>query len=92
MYLYNNSMQQKMKPDVTGRVVWLDVARAFGIYAIYLGHFGEAAGPAYRFAFQFHVPLFFFLAGCTEIYNREESVLGKLKLFCCRHISSLFYH
>ena len=79
MHLYNNSMQQKMKPDVTGRVVWLDVARAFGIYAIYLGHFGEAAGPAYRFAFQFHVPLFFFLAGCTEIYNREESVLGNLK-------------
>ena len=35
MHLYNNSMQQKMKPDVTGRVVWLDVARAFGIYAIY---------------------------------------------------------
>ena len=79
MHLYNNSMQQKMKPDVTGRVVWLDVGRAFGIYAIYLGHFGEAAGPAYRFAFQFHVPLFFFLAGCTEIYNREESVLGNLK-------------
>lgn len=69
----------KMGSNISGRVAWLDVARAFGIYAIYLGHFGEAAGPAYRFAFQFHVPLFFFLAGCTEIYNREESVLGNLK-------------
>ena len=66
MHLYNNSTQQKLKSDIAGRVVWLDVARAIGIYAIYLGHFGEAAGPAYRFVFQFHVPLFFFLGGCKK--------------------------
>ena len=46
-----------MKPQ---RIAWLDVAKAIGIYAIYLGHFGDAAGPAYKFVFQFHVPLFFF--------------------------------
>ena len=42
-------------------------------------HFGEAAGPAYRFVFQFHVPLFFFLSGCAETYNKEEAVFGNLK-------------
>lgn len=79
MHLYNNSTQQKLKSDIAGRVVWLDVARAIGIYAIYLGHFGEAAGPAYRFVFQFHVPLFFFLGGCTENYNQEESLFRNIK-------------
>lgn len=69
----------KMGSNISGRVAWLDVARTIGIYAIYLGHFGEAAGPAYRFVFQFHVPLFFFLAGCTENYNQEESPFGNIK-------------
>lgn len=58
-----------MKPQ---RIAWLDVAKAIGIYAIYLGHFGDAAGPAYKFVFQFHVPLFFFLAGCTEHFGKEN--------------------
>lgn len=57
-----------MKPQ---RIAWLDVAKAIGIYAIYLGHFGDAAGPAYKFVFQFHVPLFFFLAGCTEHFSKK---------------------
>ena len=79
MHLYNSVSRIEIESNTFDRVAWLDVARTIGIYAIYLGHFGEAAGPAYRFVFQFHVPLFFFLAGCTEIYNREESVLGNLK-------------
>lgn len=36
------------------------------MFAIYLGHMGNAAGRAYPFVYMFHVPLFFFLAGCTE--------------------------
>ena len=79
MHLYNSVSRIEIKSNTFDRVAWLDAARAFGIYAIYLGHFGEAAGPAYRFVFQFHVPLFFFLAGCTENYNREESLLKNVK-------------
>lgn len=79
MFLCSNIQEMKKGSNISGRVAWLDVARAFGIYAIYLGHFGETAGPAYRFVFQFHVPLFFFLAGCTENYNREESLLKNVK-------------
>ena len=79
MFLCSNIQEMKKGSNISGRVAWLDVARAIGIYAIYLGHFGEEAGPAYRFVFQFHVPLFFFLAGCTENYNREESLLKNVK-------------
>lgn len=79
MHLYNNIPEGNVRSNMAYRVAWLDVARAIGIYAIYLGHFGEEAGPAYRFVFQFHVPLFFFLSGCAETYNKEEAVFGNLK-------------
>lgn len=48
------------------RIKYLDVARFIGIYCIYLGHFGVYAGKAYNFVFYFHVPLFFFISGCSE--------------------------
>lgn len=79
MFLCSNIQEMKKESNISGRVAWLDVARAIGIYAIFLGHFGETAGPAYRFVFQFHVPLFFFLSGCAETYNKEEAVFGNLK-------------
>lgn len=31
------------------RVKFIDVAKFLGIYAIYLGHFGNTAGNAYEF-------------------------------------------
>ncbi len=45
------------------RVGWIDVAKCLGIFAIYLGHFGEKAGKAYMFVFLYHVPLFFSFQG-----------------------------
>lgn len=58
------------------RIKWIDVAKFFGIFSIYVGHFGAAAGNAYTFVFAFHVPLFFFLSGCTECLS-SESHLGR---------------
>lgn len=37
--------------------------RFLGIWAIYIGHFGDKAGRVYPFVFSYHVPLFFFTAG-----------------------------
>ncbi len=48
------------------RIKYLDLAKFIGIFCIYLGHMGNLAGNAYHFVFTFHVPLFFFLSGCTE--------------------------
>lgn len=48
------------------RVPWLDVMKCFGIFAIYLGHFGPSGGYSYDFVYTHHVALFFFVSGCTE--------------------------
>ena len=45
------------------RIAWVDVFKFLGIWAIYIGHFGEAAGKVYPFVFTYHVPMFFFAAG-----------------------------
>ncbi len=64
------------------RVNWLDVAKIIGIFCIYLGHFQYYAGYSYDFVFRFHVPLFFFLAGCAENFNTRKiipSILHKIE-------------
>lgn len=65
------------------RIEWIDVAKFFGIFAIYLGHFKEQVGLSYPFVFTFHVPMFFLISGCIENFNKEENfikyVLKKIK-------------
>lgn len=61
------------------RVTWLDVAKCIGIVLIYLGHFRYDAGLFYEYVFKFHVPLFFFLAGCSCTYEKELSFTEFLK-------------
>lgn len=67
----------------TKRIEWIDVARFFGIFFIYLGHFGTAVGASYNFVFTFHVPLFFLISGCVENFNKEQKfgkyILKKIK-------------
>lgn len=62
-----------MKPKE--RIRWIDVAKFFGIFAIYLGHLYTSAGKSYNFVFLFHVPLFFFLSGCMDYYDTEKNIL-----------------
>ena len=57
------------------RIKWVDVAKFFGIFAIYLGHMYMSAGKSYKFVFLFHVPLFFFLSGCMDYYDNEQNIL-----------------
>lgn len=64
---------------MTERIKWIDTAKFLGIFAIYLGHFAESAGLAYNFVFAYHVPLFFFLSGCTSNYDSET---GFKKYIC----------
>lgn len=53
------------------RVKWIDVIRCFGIFAIYLSHFGEDAGQISTFLHTHHVALFFFISGCLEPRNEQ---------------------
>lgn len=61
------------------RIQWIDVAKAFGIFSIYLGHFADDAGNSYRFVFLYHIPLFFFLAGCTESFHYETNIWKNIR-------------
>ncbi|MEM7792900.1 MAG: acyltransferase family protein, partial [Cyanobacteria bacterium P01_C01_bin.118] len=59
----------------SGRLPWLDAAKAYGILLVYYGHFverisdlqglvgGTAAFAQYEFIYGFHMPLFFVLSG-----------------------------
>ncbi|MBO5146491.1 MAG: acyltransferase family protein [Lachnospiraceae bacterium] len=71
-------MMEKSSNSVK-RVQWLDVAKFFGIFAIYLGHFADAAGWGHYFVFAFHVPLFFFISGCTEALNQDGILVSLYK-------------
>ncbi|MDE6626887.1 MAG: acyltransferase [Lachnospiraceae bacterium] len=74
------------------RILWIDVCKFFGIFAIYLGHYGAVAGKLYSFVFVYHVPLFFFLSGCLEkkknenfkafFLNKTEKILIPWLIFC----------
>jgi len=55
------------------RIKWIDIAKCFGMYGIYVLHFGELAGRSYPFLMTHVVPLFFLTAGCMETYNKETN-------------------
>ncbi len=57
------------------RIKWIDVVKCFGIFGIYLLHFGELAGRSYSFALSHMVAMFFLAAGCMENYNKETNFL-----------------
>lgn len=61
------------------RIEWIDIVKCFGIFAIYLGHFGQGAGFAYRFVFKYHVALFFFVSGCMSNFDNENNVVSYIK-------------
>lgn len=57
------------------RIAWVDVLKFLGIWAIYIGHFGDKAGRAYPFVFSYHVPLFFFAAGFFSVRRIKDAPL-----------------
>ena len=61
------------------RIDWVDVFKGLGIFTIYLGHTGPAAGKLYSFVFTYHVALFFFVAGFFSGIKERETVWQYLK-------------
>lgn len=61
------------------RIKWLDIVKCFGIFLIYIGHQGAAAGNTYSFVFTHHVQLFFLLSGCSEAITDEKKLTVTVK-------------
>jgi fucose 4-O-acetylase-like acetyltransferase len=57
------------------RVEWVDSLKFIGMFYIYLGHLGNAAGQLFPFVFSFHVPLFFFVSGFFAEHGSEKSIV-----------------
>ena len=71
------------QPVTAQRIEYLDVAKCIGILCIHLGHYNEGVSWLYPLVWQFHVPLFFFLAGCSETLAHDKPFktyfMGKVK-------------
>lgn len=65
------------------RYEWVDALKFLGIFAIYLGHLGVAAGSLYPFVFQYHVALFFWASGFFAPREEEMPFWPYLKKKIC---------
>ncbi|MBQ6886407.1 MAG: acyltransferase family protein [Lachnospiraceae bacterium] len=61
------------------RIAWIDVLKFLGIVSIYFWHLGEGLGRSYEFILRYHVPLFFFISGCTEALQKQTSFVDYAK-------------
>jgi len=66
---------RKMNRVAKKRIAWLDIAKLLGMVAIFVGHLSSKSNNALvQWVFAFHVPLFFFLAGCAETMNKRKII------------------
>ena len=72
-------LQRKIMNTDQDRIAWVDVFKFFGIWAIYIGHFGAKAGKVYPFVFAYHVPMFFFAAGFFSARYLKDTPLTFIK-------------
>jgi len=66
---------QTKEENMKERIKWIDVMKFFGIFEIYLGHFGAQAGRAGDFVWGYHVAMFFLISGCMENLNTEDNIV-----------------
>lgn len=55
------------------RILWMDIAKAFGILIVLIVHSGISLGPVTFFGGMFYMPVFFVLAGMTFTWRKEET-------------------
>jgi fucose 4-O-acetylase-like acetyltransferase len=58
------------------RILWVDYAKAVGMYLVILGHMPESPYIPHSLLYSFHMPLFFFISGYLE---RERGFFETLK-------------
>lgn len=76
---------------MNNRIKWIDIAKFIGIFLVFVGHLGNRAGLIYKFVWNFHVPLFFFLAGCTEkiVNDKLKNKNVKIKEYVVKNFKKI---
>jgi len=84
----------------TERILFIDIARFYGLVLVYYGHaveqvmnqYNDAALHHYKFIYSFHMPLFFLLSG--YIYKDEMLAFGSFlkQRFASRLIPLIFFN
>ncbi len=77
-------------PLEKARYDWVDALKFLGIFAIYLGHMGTAAGSLYPFVFQYHVALFFLASGFFAPRGEQQAFWPFLKKKLCSIVLPYF--
>jgi fucose 4-O-acetylase-like acetyltransferase len=68
-------------PAPSTRLSWLDAAKGFGLLLVVLGHsnsWNVRYPDEHRFIYSFHMPLFFFLTGCTLNLTSPKATLRRV--------------
>ncbi|MEA5466705.1 acyltransferase family protein [Leptothoe sp. PORK10 BA2] len=100
----DHSTDQLKPSSQSKRFPWLDMAKAYGIFLVYYGHFVEeileykefavetAAYQQYKCIYAFHMPLFFMLSGF--VYKHKEQPLGSFlyQKVLTRIVPALFFN
>lgn len=81
------------------RIIYLDAAKAFGIFLVYYGHvldrlYDGGADAAYiqlKLVYSFHMPFFFFLSGIFWKPNDQTAGAAIGKKFKTRIVPTLFF-
>ena len=84
----------------TDRILFIDIAKFYGLVLVYYGHiveqvmyqYNHAAFYHFKFIYSFHMPLFFLLAG--YIFKDERLALGSFlkQRFASRFIPLIFFN
>lgn len=82
------------------RLVWIDQAKAYGMFLVYYGHFTEqlarfgnpSATLQYKLIYSFHMPLFFVLSGYVYKDKQESFSAISKRLALTRLVPVLFFN
>jgi fucose 4-O-acetylase-like acetyltransferase len=63
------------------RIIWIDIAKAFGIFLVVVGHVISSGNIISDWIYSFHMPLFFFLSGIcfSKKISYPRFVVRKIK-------------
>ncbi|MBT9311005.1 acyltransferase family protein [Leptothoe kymatousa] len=86
------------------RILWLDLAKVYGMFLVYYGHFVEkiagfegfvastVAYKQYKCIYAFHMPLFFILSGFVYRYKKQPLGSFLYQKFLTRIVPALFFN